>query len=153
MPSTSDNVRLSFKGTYDFGMDDKRRVQIPAKWRPAEGVTFSVLLWRAANQPNRCLMVLPPETARRMDDKLAAMSFGDPNAEALRRLLGADGDDLTLDSAGRICLPEKLATKANLGKKVVLVGMVDCFQIWSDEYYEGTRNSDEVARPAAMTMI
>ena len=46
------------------------------------------------------------------------------NAESLRRILGADGEDLALDSAGRICLPDNLVKEAHLGKKVKLVGLL-----------------------------
>ena len=84
---------------------------------------------------------------------MEGMSFSDPKAESLRRLLGADCDDLTLDSAGRICLPENLATKAGIGKKVVLVGLFDRFQIWHPEFYADTQVSDEVLRLEAMKQI
>lgn len=154
MSLTTENANVTrYKGTYEFGVDDKRRVQIPAKWRPAEGSVFSVILWRAANEANLCLMVLPPETATLMNGRLASTPWGDPNAESLRRLLGADGDDLALDSAGRICLPDNLVKRANLGKKVMVVGMVDCFQIWNPEHLALTRSADEIARPVAMKMI
>ena len=153
MTATSENVRVTFKGAYDFGVDDKRRVQVPAKWRPAEGTLLSVHVWKAEGQRHPCLMVLPPATARKLEERLESMSFSDPKAEALRRLLGADCDDLTLDSAGRICLPEKLANKANLGKKAVLVGLFDRFQIWNPEFYADTQVTDEVARPDAIKLI
>lgn len=153
MSTTTENARITFRSEYDFGMDDKRRVQIPAKWRPAEGVAFLVLLWRAADQKHPCLMLLPPQTARKLDDKLEAMPFGDPKAEALRRLLMGDSDEVTVDSAGRICLPDKLAGKANLGKKVMLVGLGDRFQIWNPEFYGETRTVDEVVRQDAIKMI
>jgi MraZ protein len=153
MTASSENVRVTFKGAYDFGVDDKRRVQVPAKWRPAEGTLLSVHVWKAEGQRHPCLMVLPPATARKLEERLESMSFSDPKAEALRRLLGADCDDLTLDSAGRICLPEKLANKANLGKKAVLVGLFDRFQIWNPEFYADTQVTDEVARPDAIKLI
>ena len=153
MSTTTDNARVTFKGEYDFGVDDKRRVQVPAKWRPAEGVALSVHFWKAENQQHPCLLVLPPATARKLEEKMEGMSFSDPKAESLRRLLGADCDDLTLDSAGRICLPENLATKAGIGKKVVLVGLFDRFQIWHPEFRAVTRVSDEVLRLEAMKQI
>lgn len=153
MTATTENARITFRGEYDFGMDEKRRIQIPAKWRPAEGVAFLVLVWRASDQKHPCLLILPPSTARRLDEKLESMPFGDPKAEALRRLLWGDSDEVSVDSAGRICLPDKLAGKAGLGKKVMLVGLGDRFQIWNQEYYCETRTVDEVVRPDAMKLI
>jgi MraZ protein len=153
MSATTENVRVSFKGEYDFGVDDKRRIQIPAKWRPAEGTVLSVHVWKAEGQKHPCLLVLPPATARKLEEKLEGMAFSDPKAEALRRLLGADCDDLTLDSAGRICLPEKLAGKANISKKAVLVGLFDRFQIWHPEHYTDTQVSDAVLRSDAIKLV
>jgi DNA-binding transcriptional regulator/RsmH inhibitor MraZ len=54
---------------------------------------------------------------------------------------------------GRICLPEKLANKAQLGKKAILVGLFDRFQIWNPEHYRDTNVSDEVVRPDAIKLI
>jgi len=112
-----------------------------------------VHFWKAEGQRHPCLLVLPPATARKLEEKMEGMSFSDPKAETLRRLLGADCDDLTLDSAGRICLPEKLASKAGIGKKVILVGLFDRFQIWNPEFYADTQVTDEVARPDAIKLI
>jgi len=153
MSSTTNNARITFKGEYDFGVDEKRRVQVPAKWRPAEETALSVHVWKADGQRHPCLLVLPPVTARKLEEKMEGMSFSDPKAESLRRLLGADCDDLALDSAGRICLPEKLAAKAGIGKKVILVGLFDRFQIWNPEFYADTQASDEVARADAIKLI
>ena len=131
MTATTENVRVSFKGEYDFGVDDKRRIQIPAKWRPAEGTVLSVHVWKAEGQKHPCLLVLPPAPARKLEEKLEGMAFSDPKAEALRRLLGADCDDLTLDSAGRICLPEEMAKAAGIEDQAVLVGLVELYKLES----------------------
>lgn len=153
MSAITEIPRVSFKGEYEFGLDDKRRLQVPAKWRPTEGTVLSVHLWKPDGQKHPCLLVLSPIAARKLEDKLESMAFSDPKAEALRRLLGADCDDLTLDSVGRICLPEKLAGKAGLGKKAVLIGLFDRFQIWNPDYRTDTGVSDEVVRADAMKLI
>lgn len=153
MSTTSDLPRIRFKGEYEFGVDDKRRLQVPAKWRPPEGTMLSVHLWIAEGAKHPCLSVLSPEAAQKLEAKVEAMSFGDPKAAALRRLLGANCEDLTLDSVGRICLPEKLATKAGLGKKAILIGVFDRFEIWNPDYRADTGVSDEVLRAEAMKMI
>ncbi len=153
MSSNTDIARVAFKGEYDFGVDDKRRIQVPAKWRPAEGTVLSVHFWKAEGQRHPCLLVLPPAAARKLEEKLEGMSFSDPKAETLRRLLGADCDDLSLDSAGRICLPDKLASKSGIRKKVILVGLFDRFQIWNPEYYADTHVADEIGRMDAIKLI
>src|ERR1043165_1489315 len=104
MPETKIHTPIFFHSLYRHGVDEKRRVQIPAKWRPeGEGeVTFSFLLWKKSGQPP-CILVLPPGRMTALAQKLSEMPFSDPKAEALRRLLGAESDHVTLDRAGRIC--------------------------------------------------
>jgi len=153
MSATPETQRVRFKGEYEFGVDEKRRLQVPAKWRPPEGTVLSVHLWLPEGAKHPSLLVLSPDAAQRLEAKVEAMSFGDPKAAVLRRLLGANCEDLTLDSAGRICLPEKLAGKAGLGKKAVLIVNFDRFEIWNPDFRADIGLSDEVLRSEAMSLI
>jgi len=141
---------------YEFGVDEKRRLQVPAKWRPedgGEGCEFYLLRWQPTPKKPVCLLVLPPAAFQKLNDKVSALSFSDPNAEALRRSLTRASDVVTLDNAGRMCLPKGLADAAGIRKKAVLVGMLDRFQIWSPEHYEIVRAEDEANTAAALALI
>ena len=53
-----------YNSCYRHGVDEKRRVQIPAKWRPeADGVELTIILW-PKHQAGACLRVLPPRRWR-----------------------------------------------------------------------------------------
>ena len=96
-----------------------------------------LVLWPNGAEKDACLMVLPPPAARRLKDKVNALPFGDPQAEALRRFLGRKSDTVRSDKAGRITLPEAMAKAAGIEKEVALIGMFDRFQIWTPAKYEG----------------
>ena len=81
-------------------------------------------------------MILPPPAAQRLKDKVNALDFGNPQAEALRRFLGRKSDTVWADKAGRITLPENMAKAAGLEKEVTLIGMFDLFQIWNRKKYD-----------------
>ena len=52
---------LCYTSCYRHGVDDKRRVQVPAKWRPKEEeAEYTLILWPHDGQPDACLLVLPP---------------------------------------------------------------------------------------------
>ena len=87
MSAITELPRILFKGEFEFGVDDKRRVQVPAKWRPPEGTVLSVHLWQPEGLKRPCLQVLSPIAARKLEDKLEAMAFSDPRVDTLRRLL------------------------------------------------------------------
>jgi MraZ protein len=144
MSASAPNEIVYYNSLYRHGVDEKRRLQIPAKWRPTdEGVAFTLLLWPSGNTPDSCLLVLPPDEWVSLVQKLKALPFADPEAEALRRLLGRKSDRVTLDKGGRICLPEAMAKTAGIEAEAVLLGMVDRFQIWNPERYEKSNAVDE----------
>jgi len=128
---------VDYLAVYTHGVDDKRRVQVPSKWRlPAEEeLKFRLLLWQPAGQKKPCLLALPPEQWRRLRDRISGMPLSDPKAQALRRWIATNADVVTVDNAGRICLPQALAEAAGINKQVVLQGMEDHFQIWAGEAF------------------
>jgi MraZ protein len=143
-----------YQSTYRHGVDVKRRVQIPAKWRPSDAsVTFTLMLWRRDAQQNPCVLVLPPERMQALAEKISSMPFGDPKAEALRRLLGKDSDQVSVDKSGRVCLPEQMARSAGIEDEAVLVGMIDRFQIWRPDHYESASVVDNALLSEAMQLI
>lgn len=137
-----------FLGEHEHGVDLKRRVQIPSKWRSASGVTRFVLMrWRPSKSDPACILGMAPALMTELVDKMKQdRRFFDPRAEKAKRTLSRAGEIVDLDSAGRIALPVKLMEAAGLEVKKgsVLIGMMDRFQIWSPEHYAlVTRDDDE----------
>ena len=111
------NGQIFYSSLYRHGVDDKRRVQVPAKWRQNSGdAQFTLILWPRGAQKEACLLVLPPAEWVALVQKLKSMPLTDPKAEALRRLVGKKSDQVTLDKVGRICLPESMAKAAAIEK-------------------------------------
>jgi len=154
MSASVSSETIYYNSLYRHGVDDKRRIQIPAKWRPAEGeIQLTLIMWPKGAQQDACLLVLPPEEWSALVQKLKAMPFSDSKAEALRRLLGTKSDRVALDKAGRICLPEQMARAAGIEKEAVLVGLVDRFEIWSPDRFEAASAVDEQLAPEAFKLI
>ena len=153
MPSNQPSELIYYNSLYRHGVDDKRRVQIPAKWRPADPEVLTLVLWPKGTMPEACLLVLPPKEWEALVQKLKAMPFADPKAEALRRLLGKKSDRVTLDKGGRICLPEAMAQAAAIDKEAVLVGLLDRFEIWDPARYQMASAVDDELLPEAFKLI
>lgn len=153
MPLDQPNEPIYYNSFYRHGVDEKRRVQIPAKWRPAEPEVLTLILWPKGTMPEACLLVLPPREWEILVQKLKAMPYADPKTEALRRLLGKKSDRVTLDKGGRICLPEAMAKAAATDKEAMLVGLVDRFEIWNPERYEAASAVDDELLPEAFKLI
>ena len=134
-------------------MDPKRRVQVPAKWRPAEsGIELTLVLWPKSKE-GPCLRVLPPEEMADLMRDIDAMPNSDPNKVVLKRFIGSESVQVTLDKVGRICLPEEMARAAGISAEVVLVGLLDRFEIWSPERYKHVKASDAVMAQEAFKLM
>ncbi len=142
-----------YNSSYRHGVDEKRRVQIPAKWRPIEpGVEFTLILWPKAKE-GPCLRVLPPAQMAALTRDIDAMPNSDPNKGVLKRFIGSESMQAPLDKVGRICLPEAMASAAGITDQAVLVGLLDRFEIWSPERYERVRTSDAIMAQEAFKLM
>lgn len=130
MPDADSNDVPSFHGDFRFGVDESRRVMIPAKWRPKDPkVVFTAVLWPI--EVEEFLLVLPPERWQRLLEKLKTNSLNDKRVATLERVLGTTSVPLVLDKVGRFCLPDALAGKAGIEEEARFIGRVDKFEIWS----------------------
>ena len=142
-----------YNDLYRHGVDEKRRVQIPAKWRPAKaGTELTLVLWPKAKE-GPCLRVLPPQAMAKLMRDVDAMPNSDSNKVVLKRFIGSGSEQVTLDKSGRICLPEKMATDAGITGEAVLVGLLDRFEIWSSERWDRVKASDAVMAQEAFKLM
>jgi len=153
MSVVKSNQPSYYNSCYRHGVDEKRRVQIPAKWRPEEeGTELTLILW-PKHQAGACLRVLPPVEMAKMKADIDAMPNTDPNKVVLKRFIGSESMQVTLDKAGRICLPDEMARSAGVKDEVVLVGLLDRFEIWNPGRYENVKAADAVLASEAFKLM
>jgi len=100
-----------------------------------------------------CLRVLPrPEMARLLRE-IEAMPNGDPSKLTLKRFIGSESIQVSVDKGGRICLPEEMATAADIKDQAVLVGLLNQFEIWNPERYQKVKASDAIMAQEAFKMM
>ena len=153
MPDKTTTEQIYYNATYRHGVDEKRRVQIPAKWRPSEpNIEFTLILWPKAKE-GPCLRVLPPKEMAQLMDSIDAMPNTDPNKTVLKRFIGSESMQVALDKAGRICLPEEMSRSAGIEDEVMLVGLLDRFEIWDPGRFEKVKASDAVMAQEAFKLM
>src|SRR5437660_8074738 len=146
-------ARTYYNSIYRHGVDPKRRVQVPAKWRPAEsGIELTLVLWPKSKE-GPCLRVLPPEEMAELMRDIDAMPNSDPNKVVLKRFIGSESVQVALDKAGRISLPEEMAKAADIQEEAVLVGLLDRFEIWNPDRYQKVKASDAIMAQEAFKMM
>lgn len=119
-------ITMAFRGTYDYTLDSKNRLTVPAKFR-AELAGGGVL----AKGFDGCVALWTPD-AYEASIAATAKDFhpGSVEARKLRRWFAANSQDVELDAAGRVGIPTFLLEHAGLQKDVVVTGAEDCMEIW-----------------------
>ena len=153
MSQNKTNEPTYYNSLYHHGVDEKRRVQIPAKWRPSEAsVELTLILWPKSKE-GPCLRVLPPKKMAQLMEAIDAMPNSDPNKTVLKRFIGSESEQVVVDKSGRICLPEEMAKTVGIGDEAVLVGLLDRFEIWNPERYLKIKASDAVMAQEAFKLM
>ena len=117
---------MAFRGTFEFTLDAKNRLTVPAKFRAAlsEGVVL-------AKGIERNVALWPPSAYEaQIEAALAAERPGSKRWRDMRRFYSANSVDTELDAAGRVMVPPFLLEHAGLGREVVVTGAGECLEVW-----------------------
>ncbi len=113
-----------FLGEYEHTIDAKGRMAVPAKFRTQmdRGAVISKGM-------GTCLSVYTMERWEQKSDELVAGKSSDELRDFERRIYPS-ASEVELDAQGRIVIPAKLRTYANLEADVTVAGVRDHFEIW-----------------------
>lgn len=146
-----------------FTVDEKRRFQLPVRWRmptkdekgnPIENECLRMLTWRTPDKKLPCLLVLPEGPARELAETIEELPMNNVAAENLRRWFGR-GYRAKVDNMGRITIPESLLDKAQLRVRdeAIAISLGDRFQLWSQRMWAKQEQSDEDHLDLAMELL
>jgi MraZ protein len=120
-----------FMGNYRHSLDNKGRLTIPARYR--EPLRDAAVLLQGFDDN---LMLWAVEDFANFSQRITEQSVTDPTARDLRRRIFALGEQVEVDRAGRILLPQFLRQVAHLEADAILVGAGDHIEIWNPQTWE-----------------
>jgi MraZ protein len=125
----------SFYGSFDYSVDAKGRVNIPAKFRkalsPEAEDTFIVTYG-----PGNCLQAYPKDEWNRYIAKIAALPRT-PENDKIRRIVSGISTDSVLDVQGRVMLSAAQMKHAQITKNVTIIGdMRGYIELWDSDRYK-----------------
>lgn len=130
----------SFKGSYTHSVDDKGRLNLPAKLRkyvsPENNDTYVVT--RGFEQ---CLFVYPLDEWAKVEARLRELSNYNAEHRMFLRNLLEMANEATLDSQARLSVPSELREYAKIRGEVRIIGTLDKIELWNPEIYEKYRSS------------
>lgn len=131
-----------FRGRFDYCLDEKGRINIPAKFRKALSPEAAETLV-ICRSPGGCLRAYAQDAWNVYEDELAQRPQT-PETLEHRRLLYNSISDSTLDAQGRITLTPQQIKLATLGKNVTLVGQNEYIEIWNTANFDAQYNNDSI---------
>ncbi len=126
-----------FIGEFNFNMDSKGRVTLPARYREQLGEGFHV-----TKGYDRCLSVYDKENWEIFRDKLLSYPSTNAAARMLQRSFLAGVEEPVPDKQGKILLSQPHRAYAGLVKEVVIIGVGNHIEIWAKEAWDAYSSGD-----------
>lgn len=116
-----------FLGQFQHTIDYKGRTSIPKKFRgdlkPVGVLTRGL---------EGCLFLYTKHEWGVLSSRIAELPLTTRDARDFSRYLYSGAIEVTFDKLGRIAIPKYLTDHASLKKKIVIVGVLNRIEIWSD---------------------
>ena len=121
-----------FLGEFNYTLDSKSRLTIPAKFREMLAPTLVV----TRSPTETCLMVLPMAKWNELAEKLNVLPMADPSSALLRRIVFSAAEDLKQDGQGRILLSQRLREFAGIQEDVLIAGVSSHLELWNPAQWD-----------------
>lgn len=119
-----------FFGTYSRSLDEKNRLQIPSKLlSPLPSKLYSIRGYEG------CLSIYLESDFLSLAQKLSSLSYEESKSRAYIRLALSSVSEMEIDSHGRLPLGKELIDLYHIGKNVIIIGVLDHFEIWDEGAY------------------
>ncbi len=120
-----------FFGIYFHQLDDKGRLRLPAKLRGELGGSFFCM-----KGFDNTVLIYSEERFRKFCEENANVPLTDVEAQRSLVELISNAFPIEEDSQGRFVLPQALKDYAGIEKNVVIKGVIDRIEIWSEKAHE-----------------
>ncbi len=125
----------SFKGRFNYSVDNKGRINIPAKLRknisPEANDTF--VITRGFEQ---CLFIYPLDEWNKLENSIRGLSPSNSQHRFFVRTLLQWATESQLDAQFRISIPQELIQFAEIDSEVIIIGVLERIEVWKPARYE-----------------
>jgi MraZ protein len=125
----------SFKGSHDYSVDSKGRINIPARLRkyvsPEANDTFIV-----TRGYEKCLFVYPLDEWNKLEQSIRDLSPTNPQHRFFMRTLLELATESQLDGQSRITIPKELLQFAGIENDVLILGVLERIELWNPRIYQ-----------------
>ena len=135
IPTTCKIMTLTsntFIGEYQYSLDSKGRINIPAKFRQSLSKDNDNTLVATRGQ-DPCIWIYPIKEWKKIEDELRKLSSISGIHRTFVRQIARSATPSTCDKQGRIIISPSLLSYAELNKEALILGMINKIEIWNPE--------------------
>jgi MraZ protein len=124
-----------YRGNHPAKVDEKGRLKVPSAFKALLDAS-SVTQFFVTSTNGRSAEIWPLPEWEKVEQKLLKVSALDPAVEQYLNLVNYYGQQVEMDSQGRILLPQLLRTKARLDAEVNVMGKLKFIEVHNKEVFE-----------------
>ncbi len=125
----------TFIGEYQYSLDSKGRINIPAKFRQSLSKDNDNTLVATRGQ-DPCIWIYPIKEWKKIEDELRKLSSISGIHRTFVRQIARSATPSTCDKQGRIIISPSLLSYAGLNKEALILGMINKIEIWNPDILE-----------------
>ena len=125
----------TFIGEYQYSLDSKGRINIPAKFRQSLSKDNKNTFVATRGQ-DPCIWIYPMKEWKKIEDELRKLSSISGVHRTFIRQIARSATPSTCDKQGRIAINPSLLSYASLHKETLIVGMINKIEIWNPDILE-----------------
>ena len=127
-----------FLGRYEYQLDEKGRLSLPAEYRrKASGSRFVLLKWESTH-----LTLFPEDVWEDVSKRLLELRRGRRDLATKLRDVMSRATEVVPDKQGRFLIPAWLREQAGLGSSVFLIGAIDRVELWNSDSFRRQHPDD-----------
>jgi len=125
-------------GEYTHTIDEKKRLSLPIKFRRELGKKIVI-----THGLDNCLFIYPEKEWLKVSEKLSSLGVGQADSRGFNRFMLGGAVEMSVDSIGRILVPDFLKEFAKLKNKVSVVGVHTRVEIWDQKAWSNYKKQVE----------
>lgn len=126
---------MVFLGEYRHNLDDKGRITIPSKFRDSfkDGLVVTKGF-------ENCLFIFTKNDWLDFARQIQQLRTLKKDARTLSRFIFGGASEDQADKQGRVIVPSNLREWGNIKKEVVIIGVSNRLEVWSEENWNKVEN-------------
>lgn len=143
---------MALTGQFERTLDQKDRLAIPKSLREEFSSPEPTNLYITKGYDD-CLELYSPEEFHQFAERLRERSSSEAEFRRFERLFFSSAENVSIDSQGRIRIPNRLIREVSLERELILIGVRNRAEIWNltkwTKFQQSYESSfDEVAQKA-----